>query len=202
MSNLKKRKCLYIMIIVQSMIVTCCGLPYCDKTKFTEDELTWMEAYSEGETHTFCNQENGQQDTIHIVNKEIYNPRNTLWFDLQGCNWMEGDNKFNAIAGYSFTIEHQGKSYIGDFTIKKTSCDSPAKISVLALDNFSRKVSCNNIVRTYISKSQFITGVKFYTNQFDRGRKRATLDYLIWNKKKGLVAYKFIGDSAPYIIND
>lgn len=186
-------------------ILTGCGLPYCDKTKFTEDELKWMSAYKEGDKLMFYNTATEERDTMQIKKVEIFNPRNTLWFDLEGCNWLEGDNTFHAIARYDFILKHNGVDYRGSFTIRKPDCKEPAKISVAALGNYSSRLSCKSGKQMDDDiNSKCNTCITFYKGQFERGLHQPVLDldYLIWNQQEGLVAYKLYCDSEPYVLRN
>lgn len=208
MNNLKKRKWLYIMIIVQSMIMMCCGLPYCEKTQFTKDELEWTTPYKEGDVFVMTNENLSLQDTLIIHDIRINNPRNTFLFDLEGCNWMEGDNKNNAIAVFLFTIIHQSAEYDCIFTLVKDFSNQPADIFVDILGNYmfdynpesinkAKKIKIGD--KNIYNEALLIAKDRYRDGQY---QKVLPLDYIIWDKKKGLVAYKLTEDRAPYILNN
>lgn len=113
---------IFILVALQS-----CGLPYCKKHKFSEDDVKWVNMYNINDTILFYSSDNNE-DTLIVKNKNMYNPLNTFLFDCRGCNWMEGDNEFYAISSINFVLLHNGNKYDGRFAIEKTEKDLPAKI--------------------------------------------------------------------------
>ena len=93
------------------MAVSSCGLPYCKKTPFSNNDLDWMKPYTVGDTLVFFNRENIEFDTLIVTKKTINNPTNKNIFDMEGCNWMEGDNEYKANAEYQIEAYHSGEKY-------------------------------------------------------------------------------------------
>lgn len=106
-----KRFWLFGILMTISYLFHSCGFPYCKKVPFSNEDLEWMVPYSVGDTLFFTSKETNRTDTIIIIEKNIHNPSNTCIFDLEGCNWMEGDNHYNAVASYQFSTYHNGVKY-------------------------------------------------------------------------------------------
>ncbi len=104
----------YLLVLIT---VSSCGLPYCKKIPFEEEDLLWFSSYIETDTVIYSNSIN--TDSLIIIKKEINNPKNTCIFDLEGCKWMEGDNEYYANGGYDFLLIHNDVTYYCSFTLQK-----------------------------------------------------------------------------------
>lgn len=94
---------------------------------FSEEDIKWVHVYNINDTILF--RSNNDQDTLIVLEKNMYNPQNTFLLDCRGCNWLEGDNEFYAISAIDFKLLRRGYEYKGSFIIEKTDNDAPAKIS-------------------------------------------------------------------------
>lgn len=164
-----------------------CGLPYCKKHQFTQEDLEWISAYNENDTILFRSE--NKTDTLIIESKEVYNPKNTFIFDCSGCNWIEGDNEFYAIASLDFILIHDGVKYDrGGFIIRKTKKDKPAYISLyiggLYSDNENLEIINNTVTldiktNAHLGKHQPIMGIK----------------EISYSKHEGITTYKMLDGS-------
>ena len=84
MNNWNLSKVWTALILSILMAVSSCGLPYCKKTPFSNNDLDWMKPYSVGDTLIFFNRENIEFDTLIVTKKTINNPTNKNIFDMEG----------------------------------------------------------------------------------------------------------------------
>lgn len=187
---LSKLWVVFMSIILLS--VSSCGLPYCIKVPFSENDLNWMKPYSVGDTLIFENSENVEFDTIIVKEKEIFNPSNNI-FDLEGCNWMEGDNEYKAVAGYDFDGYHSGVRYFCGFTIKKNCKSKPAVVSISLFGRYSKHdISTNNIVKDISIFPQYKINIVVPDSNLQSGIHQPVrpISSIYWNQEIGLIGYR------------
>lgn len=185
----------YIVYIITIMIFSSlksCGLPYCKKTQFDNNDLEWMSAYDINDTVLFTN--TSDVDTLIVTNKTINNPRNTNIFDIEcGCNWLEGDNEYNANAGYDYKLYHSNETFVGILTVlqKKTEKESPT-ISFSFGGWYSDDISTDSLTNYQLNNHRLNDCIIINNSNAHMGRhqKVINLDYFVWSKSKGLIAYK------------
>lgn len=180
------------LIVAVSLIVSSCGLPYCKKVPFSENDLEWMKPYSVGDTLIFTNSEKEEFDTLIVIKKSIDNPSNKNIFDLRGCNWMEGDNEFKAIAVYQFKAYHSGERYKGLFTLGKNCESEPAVLSLGLFGRYTKKISTGDVVKDSSIFPQYKWNIVVTDSDLHSGIHQPVLPVtcIYWNKDVGLIGYK------------
>ena len=174
-----------IYILCFCCMLSSCGLPYCKKHQFTQEDLEWISAYNENDTILFRSE--NKTDTLIIESKEVYNPKNTFIFDCSGCNWILGDNEFYAIASIDFSLIHDSVKYNGGFTIRKIEKYEPAKInlymgglySIDYLEINNHTVTLDRNTNAELGKHQLIMNLK----------------EISYSKHEGITTYKMLDGS-------
>lgn len=199
-----KRFWLFGILMTISYLFHSCGFPYCKKVPFSNEDLEWMVPYSVDDTLFFTSKETNRTDTIIIIEKNIHNPSNTCIFDLEGCNWMEGDNHYNAVASYQFSTYHNGVKYTCLFTLKK-ECDlKPATISMGFLGQYTKKdISCSSLrsVDNSSLPNKFKDFLIVDSSNLDAGKNQpvSPVSEIYWSRQYGLIGYQ-IYDST-YVLH-
>lgn len=193
MNNWNLSKVWTALILSMLMAVSSCGLPYCKKTPFSNNDLDWMKPYSVGDTLVFFNRENIEFDTLIVTKKTINNPTNKNIFDMEGCNWMEGDNEYKANAEYQIEAYHSGEKYKCLFILEK-NCDSkPAEVSLAFWGRYTKKnISTGNVVKDLTIFPQYKWNVVVSDSNLCSGTHQPVLPItnIYWNRDVGLIGYK------------
>lgn len=108
-------KSVYIVLFL--VFVISCGLPYCRRTNLNENELEWTKYINDNDTVIF--EGDNYLDTLVYFDKQTHNKSFISIFDLDACNWLEGENDYNAHTSVDFTFHHLGKEWKGHFLIIK-----------------------------------------------------------------------------------
>lgn len=197
MNKLILSKLLVISLVIISMYS--CGLPYCKKHPFSEEDLTWMNPYAPGDTIYFqCNELNSI-DTMIVKEIKIYNPTNTFIFDLRDCNWMEDDNDVNAYGFCDFDILHNGECFSCVYMITKVCNKKPAEFYIRFLGWFlSKDLSTGSTdiknekkirpIETLIISDSILQATANLKQRPDI--KKLYLKKLYWNRERGLTDYQ------------
>lgn len=175
------------------LAVSSCGLPYCKKEPFSDNDLDWMKPYSVGDTLVFANSENVEFDTLIVTKKTINNPSNKNIFDLEGCNWMEGDNEYKANAEYQFEAYHSGERYKCLFILEKNCNSEPAVVSLALFGRYTKKnISTSNIVKDLTIFPQYKWNIVVPDSNLYSGIHQPVLPItgIYWNREVGLIGYK------------
>lgn len=125
---MSKNNFVFLISAVLSMFYSC-GLPYCKKTHLNDDELAWISHININDT-IFLYSEN-IVDTLVFTDKTIHNKYLISIFDLKACNWMEGQNEYNASASCDFNITHNGKTYDGGLMVIKYVRKTSSSVNIL-----------------------------------------------------------------------
>lgn len=174
-------------------VLSSCSLPYCKKIPFSKNDLSWMNPYLIGDTLIFANSENIEFDTVIVTRKIINNPSNTNILNLEGCNWMEGDNEYKANAEYEFVIHHSGKIYKGMFILEKINNTDPAVVSFALMGRYTKEpISTSNIVRDLSDFPQYKWNIIVPESNLYSGKHQSVfpISIIYWNRDAGLIGYK------------
>lgn len=193
MNNRILSKILVALITAILIAVSSCGLPYCKKEPFSDNDLDWMKPYSVGDTLIFFNNENEECDTFIVSKKSINNPSNKNIFDLEGCNWMEGDNEYKAAAEYQFEAYHSGVRYKCLFILEKDCASKPAVVSMGLFGRYTKEtVSTGNIVKELSAFPQYKWNIIISDSNLFSGIHQPVLPIteIYWNRDVGLIGYK------------
>ncbi len=173
-------------------LVSSCGLPYCKKIPFEEEELLWFSSYPEIDTVYFSN--NVSTDSLIILKKEINNPKNTCIFDLEGCKWMEGDNEYYANGGYDFMFIHNSVTYYCSFTLQKIA-DNQSVVSIGFCGQYSLRLPSNKLKNVMIDGTIYRNCCYFDSSVLEEGTHQPVekIDYLLWSREDGLICYSIEG---------
>lgn len=186
-----------LVTIVNIILLYSCGLPYCKKVPFSEEDLTWIDPYTIGDTIIFQCDEVNSNDTMVIKEIDISNPPNTSIFDLSGCNWMEGSNERHAVAIYRFDIFHNEECFNCLYMIKKVCHKKPAEFYISLLGWYlSKNISTGDTITPNDNTMKYV-GTIVVSDSILRPKVKHVmpiLKNLSWNREKGLISYQ-IGDN-------
>lgn len=93
---------------------------YLKKYTFDNNELSWKDIYSVGDTLIFSDGQNIDMFIVH--DKHFYTPRNRFGFDWENWNIfyiINVSDELHANVGYEFIIYHDGQRKLGKFNISK-----------------------------------------------------------------------------------
>jgi len=192
-----RRELIYKVFFLVLMVgMTACGLPYCKKIKFDENDLLWLNPYEKDDTIIFVSNLD-RFDTILVTAKDVYNPSNTFIFDLRGCNCWEGDNEFNAIAGFDLNfidkdlIQENPNVTDGGFSINKVEKGKAAELSFSFCELYSRKITTDNDTSILLSNKLVSDCISIKKDECDIGQAQSKLNIqdFIWSKQFGLIQY-------------
>lgn len=193
MNNNFKSKIWITLVLSILLAFSSCGLPYCKKVPFSKNDLEWLSPYTIGDTIIFVNDKTYENDTVIVTDKSIYNPSNTNIFDLRGCNWLEGDNEFKAIAVYEFKIIHNQKKFHCMTILEKESNDLPAMISFGFFGKYTNKgySTKEGLGKTPLFPN-YEGNIVVTDSNLHAGKSQLVLPLseLYWNKEKGLLGYQ------------
>lgn len=141
----------------------------------------------------FYNNENVEYDTLIITKKTILNPSNKNIFDLRGCNWMEGDNEYNATAVYEFAAYHSGERYECLFVLVKNCSSEPAVLSMGLFGRYTKKdIPTSDVVQDLSAYPQYKWNIVISDSNLSSGIHQPVLPVtcIYWNRDVGLIGYK------------
>lgn len=192
-----KRELIYKVVFIALIVgMTACGLPYCKKVKFDENDLMWLNPYEKGDSIIFASNLD-RFDTIVVTAKDIFNPSNTFIFDLRGCNCWEGDNEFNAIASFGLNfidkdiIQKNPNITDGFFSVEKFEKGKAAELSFSFCELYPRKISSENDTSILLNNKLIQYCIYIRRDECDIGQRQSKLNIqnYIWSKQFGLVQY-------------
>lgn len=192
-----------VILLLPLMTLSSCGLPYCIKSPFSDEDLGWMRPYSVGDTLIFKDCLSGYVDTVIIREKTINDISNTSIFDLRGCNWMEADNTCNACAYYDFDAFHSGVRYEGSFILHKEAKYDPAEISITIFDRSTKEsVSSSNTISYLSVFPNYKDIILIESSNIYSGKRKLTyeINAIYWSKDVGLIGYRT--PSCFYVLKD
>ena len=189
-------KTIYIIILGLVIFLQSCGLPYCIKNPFEKEDMLWLNPYEKGDIVIFQSTQ-GRLDSILITAKDIFNPTNTFIFDLRGCNCWEGDNEFNAIAGFDFKfidvdlMQKNPNVQDGLLSIEKVNKNKPILATFEFCELYSRENTTYKDTSIVFSKKRIADCKVFHRKDCDIGKSKSKLivENFVWSKQFGLVQY-------------
>ena len=186
------------LYLITTILLCSCGIPfYCKKFPFDNDDLCWVDVYTESDSVFF--ESEGRIDTLIVLEKGITDV-NGISFPFTECNWAEGQNSLHASAFTDFLLLHGGQSYQGGLSIHKDSLEYPASCTIV----FGRRFSYNNdagklmrvLFENHICDDCIIVDEK---NSHPGYSKDAIVKRIVWSKSKGLLQYTLNGGDT-YIL--
>lgn len=168
------------LIFIVILCLTSCGLPYCRRTHLNSSELKWITIYHKNDTVLFY--EDQYCDTMVVTDKQIFNKNFISIFDLKACNWLEGENEYNAHASIDFKIKHHDTWWEGFFLIQK--CQNDSIICMIDFGGlYSKDVSIPHQTKKIIIRDGLNAEQGLY-------QKLLGVYEIKWEKEKGLVGFK------------
>lgn len=195
MNDLRLTTKLAMIMSAFLVVVSACGLPYCIKYPFSDEDVSWTRIYTEGDTLLFINKNNiTMLDTLIVNAKTVYDPSNTCIFDLRGCNWVEGDNEYHASATISMAAYHSGVQYKCLYSLEKFSNTASAAFGLSLFGQYTVKdistnttfSNCESVFPNYhdiivINSSNLTPGLS---------QPVRPIRTIYWSKGSGLVGYR------------
>lgn len=181
------KKLLTLTILFSAFILSCVLLNSCVYRKIynlTEEELSWIASYKQGDTILFKSA--NETDTMIVVDHYLYNSKSPFIHS-------EADDIYNANGGFAFIIKHQQDTISGRFAIlKKTeqeliiSIDFGRKYLNIEERGITLHKGCYNKIYYNDAFSIQSTMMKNYSVM-----NQPKWHNLVWSKSKGLVQYTY-----------
>lgn len=188
----KRMNKFYILLI---LVLNSCGLPYCHKVQLTDDDLQWINNFTNNDTIYYKSNKNSI-DTVIINEKTICNPQNTFVLDTEGVNWLEGAHEFYGFADVEMTLLHNFSQYNIAFRINRISTNDTLRYSLWFGDKkyMGKKIKEAKYTANNIRYNDCILIDANRMCSSKTNPQKIDLKQIVWNKKKGLLRYTLQND--------
>lgn len=190
----KRMNRFYILLV---LVLNSCGLPYCHKVQLTDDDLQWINNFTNNDTINYISNKNSV-DTVIINKITICNPQNTFVLDTEGVNWLEGAHEFYGFADVEMILLHNLSQYNIAFRIKRISTNDTLRYSLWFGDKeyMGKKIREDKYIVNSIRYNDciLIDANKMCSNKINP--QKINLKKIVWNKKKGLLQYTLQNDEV------
>lgn len=179
--NIKK-----VIIFTLLAIVLFHPFVYWKFSHLSDDDLTWMEPYNEGDTVLFSSPSG--MDTLVVKEKPLYN---SYWPFVM--NEGEG-NYFTANGSLKYDIRHDGKLVEGWSFIQKEH-DGRLSLAFWLHRRWQTIEDAQNVRHCSVKIGKYVYDDAIRideSNSQNNSEAKIANEYFIWSKSKGLLQYKYL----------